>query len=257
MKKWRKYRQAIGGLLYLAGGTRPDLSHATAYMSQFNNRPTKEHWAGVKHIMRYVRQTTDWSLTFKRNGRGVEVFGDADWANDKVDRRSFSGYVVMLAGTAISWSSKKQRTTALSTVEAEYLSMCHAAKEVLWLRSILTELGAGDLSPSPQILQVDNQGAMALAQNQITSERNKHIELRHFFLREMVDLRQLIFQYVPTTDNHADVMTKIINGLKTKYHSRAIGLRPALKATKSTDLKIREANLLENRQTAEFGKEKC
>ncbi|XP_035231791.1 secreted RxLR effector protein 161-like, partial [Stegodyphus dumicola] len=124
-----KYRQAVGGLLYLAGGTRPDLAFATTYMSQFNNCPSKEHWAGVQHILRYLKQTKELKLTFQKTGKNLEVFGDSDWAGDKIDRRSFSGYVVLLAGGAVSWSSKKQQTTALSTVEAEYLSMCHAAKE--------------------------------------------------------------------------------------------------------------------------------
>ena len=67
------------------------------------------------------------------------MFCDSDWTNDKIDRRSFSGYVVLLAGGAVSWSSKKQRTTALSTIEAEYFSMCHAAKEVLWFRNFFSK----------------------------------------------------------------------------------------------------------------------
>ncbi|XP_035224872.1 secreted RxLR effector protein 161-like, partial [Stegodyphus dumicola] len=90
-----KYRQDVGGLLYLAGGTRPDLAFATTYMSQFNNCPSKEHWAGVQHILRYLKQTKELKLTFQKTGKDLEVFCDSDWAGDKIDRRSFSGYVVL------------------------------------------------------------------------------------------------------------------------------------------------------------------
>ncbi|XP_035217443.1 secreted RxLR effector protein 161-like [Stegodyphus dumicola] len=130
-----KYRQAVGGFLYLAGETRPDLAFATTYMSQFNNCPYKEHWAGIEYIFRYLKQTKELKLPLQKTGKDLEVFCDSDWAGDKIGRRSFSGYAVLLAGGAVSWSSKKQQTTALSTVEGEYLSMCHAAKEVKWFQN--------------------------------------------------------------------------------------------------------------------------
>ncbi|KAL1481636.1 hypothetical protein MTO96_034328 [Rhipicephalus appendiculatus] len=103
----RRYRKAIGALLYLVRGTRPNLAFATTYMSQFNEHPTEEHWMGVRHILRYVKQTKGYALTYKRTGKRVEAYCDADWASDKNDRKSFSGYVFTLAGAAISWSSKK------------------------------------------------------------------------------------------------------------------------------------------------------
>ncbi|XP_054724441.1 nucleosome-remodeling factor subunit BPTF-like [Uloborus diversus] len=153
-----KYRQAVGGLLYLAGGTRPDLAFATTYMSQFNSCPSKEHWAGVQHLLRYLKQTKDLKLVFQKTGKNIEVFCDSDWANDKIDRRSFSGYVVLLAGGAVSWSSKKQRTTALSTVEAEYFSMCHAAKEVPGVTDCISEIEKNMLLSRQEYLGLDRCG---------------------------------------------------------------------------------------------------
>lgn len=220
-----KYRQAIGGLLYLAGGTRPDLAFATTYMSQFNRCPSKEHWAGVQHILRYLKQTQNLKLTFQKTGKSLEVFCDSDWANDKIDRRSFSGYVVLLAGGAVSWSSKKQRTTALSTVEAEYFSMCHAAKEVMWFQSFMGEIVSKQFLRFPQNVYVDNQGAISLAKNYVTSERNKHIELRHFFLREKVEEKLLIFTYVPSELNVADMFTKSLQRKSMCNQKLSIGLR--------------------------------
>ncbi len=220
-----KYRQAIGGLLYLAGGTRPDLAFATTYMSQFNSRPSTEHWAGVQHILRYLKQTKNLKLSFQRTGKNLEVFCDSDWANDKTDRRSFSGYVVLLAGGAVSWSSKKQRTTALSTVEAEYFSMCHAAKEVLWFQNFLQEIVNEKFLSFPQNIHVDNQGAISLAKNYVTSERNKHIELRHFFLREKVEEKLLTFTYVPSGLNIADMFTKSVQRMSLQNQKLGVGLR--------------------------------
>lgn len=220
-----KYRQAVGGLLYLAGTTRPDLAFATTYMSQFNSCPSKEHWAGVQHILRYLNQTKNLKLSYAKTGRSLEVFCDSDWAGDKMDRRSFSGYVILLAGAAVSWSSKKQRTTALSTVEAEYISMCHAAKEVLWFRNFLEEIVGDKFLDLPQTLFVDNQGAIALAKNPVTSDRNKHIELRHFFIREKVEEKLLTFTYVPSSQNAADMFTKTVQKKTLSDQRFYIGLR--------------------------------
>lgn len=220
-----KYRQAVGGLLYLSGGTRPDLAFATTYMSQFNNRPSKEHWTGVQHILRYLKQTKNTKLIFQKTGKSLEVFCDSDWASDKVDRRSFSGYVVLLAGGAVSWSSKKQRTTALSTVEAEYIAMCHAAKEVLWFQNFLGEIFNQQFFTLPQNILVDNQGAISLARNHVTSDRNKHIDLRNFFLREKVEENLLIFTYVPSGSNAADMLTKSVQRKTLQKQKLSTGLR--------------------------------
>jgi Reverse transcriptase (RNA-dependent DNA polymerase)/gag-polypeptide of LTR copia-type/Integrase core domain/GAG-pre-integrase domain len=219
-----QYRRAVGALLYLVGGTRPDLAYSVTYMSQFNDRPSKDHWTGVKHILRYVKQTENVGLTYKRTGIQMKAFCDADWASCKIDRRSFNGYVFILAGAAISWSSKKQKTTALSTVEAEYVAMSHATKEVLWMQSFLKEIGADCLSSTSQTVSADNQGAIALAKNNTTSERSKHIDLKHFFLRENVESGKLKFIYVQTDENLADMMTKTITPRKTTNHRSQIGL---------------------------------
>lgn len=227
----RNYRKAIGALLYLVGGTRPDLAFATTYMSQFNEHPTEEHWSGVKHIFRYVKQTKSYALTYKRTGKCVQAYCDADWASDRNDRKSFSGYVFTLAGAAISWSSKKQQSTALSTVEAEYIAMCHAAKEALWLQNFMKELHAQEFMHEPQVLLVDNQGAVALAKNQITSDRSKHIDLKYHFLREKVEEEKLQLRYVESSSNSADLFTKPLSGKMTLKHCENLGVKNADKMT--------------------------
>ncbi|KAL1483366.1 hypothetical protein MTO96_033252 [Rhipicephalus appendiculatus] len=115
----------------------------------------------------------------------------------------------------ISWSSKKQQSTALSTVEAEYIAMCHAAKEALWLQNFMKELHAQEFMHEPQVLLVDNQGAIALAKNQVTSDRRKHIDLKYHFLRDKVEEERLQLRYVESSSNSADLFTKPLNGKMT------------------------------------------
>lgn len=204
------YRQAIGSLLYLTGGTRPDVAYSSTYMSQFNEKHSDEHWKGVKHILRYLKGTQYRKLKFQKTGEPLQVYSDADWGGDRTDRKSYSGYIMILAGAPISWSSKKQSTTALSSTEAEYMAMCHTAKEILWINSLLKEI-CSEATSSPQRMLVDNQGAIFIAKNHVTSERSKHIDIKYFFLRELVEDQIIAFEHVPSSENLADLLTKQVS----------------------------------------------
>ncbi|XP_040078229.1 secreted RxLR effector protein 161-like [Ixodes scapularis] len=201
------------------------MAFATTYVSQLNEHPTEENWSCIKHILRYVKQTKNCALIYQRTGKCVQVFCDADRASDKADRKSFNGYVLTLAGAAISWSSRKQQSTALSTVEAEYMTMCPATKEVMWLENFMKQLGVDEFLQEPQVLLVDNQGAIVLAKNQVTSERSKHIDLKHFFLREKVEEGKLQLQYNKSSSNSADLFTKALNGRLTLKHCERLGVK--------------------------------
>lgn len=204
------YRQAIGSILYLTCGTRPDMAYSSTYMSQFNEKHTEEHWRGVKHILRYLKGTRHRKLKFRKTGEPLKIYSDADWGGDRTDRKSYSGYIMLLAGAPISWSSKKQSSTALSSTEAEYIAMCHTAKETLWINNLLKEV-CSELMSSPQKVLVDNQGAMFMAKNHVTSERSKHIDIKYFFLRDLVKEKTIIFEYIPSSENLADLLTKQVS----------------------------------------------
>jgi hypothetical protein len=109
------------------------------------------------------------------NGSTLFGYADADWASDVNDHKSTSGYVFKLAGTAVSWSSKKQTSVALSSTEAEYIARAHAAKEAIWLRQLLSELGQG--TPHPTILRIDNQSTIVIAWNPEFHDCTKHIDV--------------------------------------------------------------------------------
>jgi hypothetical protein len=134
-----------------------------------------------------------------------------------------SGFVFMLGGAAVSWSSKKQTSVALSSTEAEYIAAAHATKEVIWLRRLLTDLGL-DLD-SPTTLHVDNQSAIAIVRNSEFHDRTKHIEIRHHFLRQKVEEEEIHLAYIPTEDQTADILTKGLVREKHERFSTAMGLR--------------------------------
>lgn len=200
------YREAVGCLLYASQGTRPDICHAVGIVSRFSNDPGQAHWIAVKRIFRYLRGTLDKKLLFKKSQDSLIGYADSDWANDRDDRRSTTGYIFCESGTAISWNSKKQPTVALSTTEAEYMAMSSAAQELLWLTQLRAEITGKQLDSVP--LYCDNRGAIQLSCNRILSPRVKHIDIRHHFLREKVEEGLIDIQYVDSKNNAADVLTK-------------------------------------------------
>lgn len=129
------YKEAIGSLIYLMIGSRPDIAYSVSKLSQFMDAYDKTHWTAVKHILRYLKGTLDLGIAYQRNGTNkLEGFCDSDYAGDQNTRRSTSGYIFMLNGGAVSWSSKLQQIIALSTTEAEYISLAEATKQSIWLR---------------------------------------------------------------------------------------------------------------------------
>jgi len=126
----------------------------------------KDHIHAVQHTFRYLRATIHHNLTFNGNECGELVgFSDADLAANVNDHHSISGYIFMLLGTAVSWSSKKQGSMALLSTEAEYIASTHAAKEAIWLCTLLSKFG--ELQEAPMALLIDNQSAIAIAKNRV------------------------------------------------------------------------------------------
>ncbi|KAL7290916.1 hypothetical protein TKK_0015644 [Trichogramma kaykai] len=127
------YRELTGALMYLSIGTRPDITHAVSYPSQFNSCYGKDHWTAAKRVLRYLKGTSKLKLTYSRSEEGLVGFADADWGSDITDRRSYSGYMFSLSNSAVSWCSKKQKSVALSSTETEYMSLSDAAKEAIFV----------------------------------------------------------------------------------------------------------------------------
>jgi hypothetical protein len=136
----------------------------------------------------------------------VQGYSDSDWGNDINDRRSVTGWVFLLYGCAVSWQSRKQRSTALSSVEAEYMAAAAATKEAVWWRRFLTELGLQP--PGPTVIHSDSQGSIALAKNPDHHDRTKHIDLRYHYIREQLAAKAIKAAFIGTELMLADVLTK-------------------------------------------------
>ena len=135
------YQSAVGRLLYLSTRTRPDIAFAVSTLAKFTSRPTVAHWTAVKHLLRYIAGTREFGLLFTTSDSSdCTGFSDSDWAGDQDDRKSTSGYLFRVGNATVSWGSKKQSCVALSTAEAEYMSLTMAAKEGIWLNRLLAEM---------------------------------------------------------------------------------------------------------------------
>lgn len=223
MKEPRKFREAVGSLIYLSTCTRPDLSFVVSKLSQHFAEPTEQHWNTVKHVFRYLKGTADQELCFRRNDTerlGLRVYTDADWASDAKDRRSTSGYCVSLSegSSLISWKTRKQPTVALSTCEAEYMSLASAMQECIYLEQLLKSMDTYQYAQTK--VYEDNQGTIALARNPICRQRCKHIDIKYHFIREIVNGGKVILEYCPTEKMVADIMTKPATKQKLKMFAR-------------------------------------
>ena len=202
------YQSAVGSLLYVSVATRPDITFAVSNVAKFSANPTTRHWTAVKRIMRYLRGTTDLGLIFTPQGSNDCVgFSDADWAGDLDDRKSTSGYMFQIGGTAVSWRSKKQTTVALSTAEAEYVALAGATQEAVWMRQLTADLN-GEPATKPTVVFEDNQAAIAMAKNPQFHGRSKHISIKYHFVRDKVNDGTINISYCPTTEMIADILTK-------------------------------------------------
>jgi len=218
------YLNAVGALMYLAQCTRPDIAYAVGVLARFSMNPGIAHWKAVKHLFRYLQGTKDLALVYKPDtSTGLfTTFSDANHGGCKDSGRSTGGYVVSLGSAAISWSSKLQPVVALSTTEAEYIAAVEAGKEILWMRNILTELGYN--MDSPSVLMMDNQSAISVSKNPEHHGRMKHLDLRWYWLRDVVDAKQIMPNYVPTNEMVADILTKSLPREKVQRCRGGMGL---------------------------------
>lgn len=214
------YREAVGSLIFLHTGSRPDISFAVNVASRVLDKPCEEHWMLVKRIMRYLKGTADVGLLYKKNGK-CEVYSDADYAGDKETRKSTSGIVCMNASAAIIWQSKRQQCVSLSTTEAEYVSAASAAKEMVWLRKLFVEC---KLEIVDYTLHIDNMSALRLIKNPEFHQRSKHIDVKYHFIRDLYNKKEIDIKYVRSEDQTADIFTKALAKPRFVFLMEKLGL---------------------------------
>lgn len=207
-KTCNPYRELIGCIAYVAQTSRVDLCAAVNLLSQYQSCPTDEHWSYLKRILRYIKGTLDVGLEFKggETEEAVVVYSDADWGNDISDRRSISGYIIRVFGGTVAWLTRKQQTVALSSTEAEFVALCTAACEGVWIRRLLEDLGVF-VKGAVRYLE-DNQSCIRVAEEPRDSRRMKHVDIKFNFIRELVQDGQIAIEFIPSDLQLADIMTK-------------------------------------------------
>lgn len=202
------YREIIGSLMYISLGSRPDITYAVSYLSQFLDKPTIEAWKAAKHVLRYLRETKHLNLCYYKNDCKIEAYSDADWASDKIDRKSVSGGLIMYRGNPVQWFSRKQNSVAQSSTEAEYISAALTTSELISILGIVSTMENKVMKGK---LFVDNQGSIQLTKNYENSKRSKHIDIKYHFIKDIVNKGIIDIEYVPTIDNISDILTKPLN----------------------------------------------
>ena len=204
------YLSAVGTLQYLATTTRPDIFYAVGVLARFNTNPGVKHWKAVQHLFRYLKGSLDYKLVYGPTANDSSqlfiTYTDADHGGNPDNGRSTGGYAVIIGGAAVSWSSRLQSVVSLSTTEAEYIAAVEAGKEIIWMRTLLSEFGFTITSPSH--LLIDNNSAVTVAKNPEHHGRMKHLDLRYHWLRDTVAAGHISPQHIPTTLQAADIFTK-------------------------------------------------
>jgi hypothetical protein len=226
-----RYLAAVGALLYLATHTRPDIVFAVSVLARHSAKPTHRHWAGFKHLLRYLRGTEDLGLHYTK-GAELDIVGYANsgFKSDETNGKSQTGYIFVKNGAPISWKSVKQTITATSTNHAELLALHEAAREAVWLRTMeqaIAEQCNTTRSTNATVIHEDNAAAVAqVATGFIKADRVKHISPTLFgFMQDLVESEQVQVKKIDSAHNVADMLTKALPGHKHRELVRAAGMR--------------------------------
>lgn len=217
------YASGVGSIMYGMVCSRPDLAHAVSVISRFMADPGQPHWKALKWTLRYLNGTLANGLKFKRAQQGevaVKGYVDSDYAGNIDTRKSLTGYVFTLYGTAVSWKSVLQSVVALSTTQAEYIALAEAVKEAMWFRGIIDELG---ITQDSITIYCDSQSAIHLSKHQVYHERSKHIDVRLHFIRDVIESKEVKVEKIASEENPADALTKSLPFGKFKHCLDLIG----------------------------------
>ena len=224
-----RYQSAIGQLMYIMLGTRPDLAYAVGKLSRFSSNPSPQHIHAVLRTFGYLQQYSNSSLTYQRddNDPPQPIYGytDSDWAGEAATARSTSGYVFYLSEAAFAWSSKKQEVVAGSTMEAEYIALYHCTLQSVWIANFMDQIGFP--LESPLEIKCDNEAAIAVANGgELPFKRSKHMNVKYHKTRDYVNANEVSVTKVTSEDNLADQFTKVLTHERFGSQSDALGFFP-------------------------------
>ena len=210
----KDYQAKVGSVNYSATITRPDISFAVSRLARYMSNPSDEHMREMHVLFGYLKSTMFLAIKYSRGDAQISRgLVDSDYGGCLDTYRSTTGWVFLMAGAPVSWSSKRQKTVAMSSCEAEYVAASEATKEAMWLRRLLKELIgvytlSGLESSYTSVLEIDNNSAMKLSKNPEFHARSKHIAIRHHFIREQIASGTIALRRIDTRNNLADILTK-------------------------------------------------
>ena len=204
------YINATGSLLYLVVCTRPDMFYGTMQLAKFNSNPGEKHVKASKMMLRYLAGTLDEGIKFTKDPEfkgefKIEAYVDSDWAGDPDTRRSTCGYIIHVNGCPVGWKSKTMKTIALSSCEAEFMALTEVCREVMWMCRFFDEIG---LKYSMPEVYSDSSSALNWAEDPIQHQRNKHVEIKYYYVRDMVAKGNVKTFKISSANNVSDIMTK-------------------------------------------------
>lgn len=203
-----QYRSLLGSLLFVAVNTRPDIAAAINILAQKTSQPSETDFVELKHVLAYLLNTKLFSLKLY-NKECIDVpltgYSDADWAEDRTNRKSISGILCCVYGAPIIWSSKKQNCVAKSSTEAEYYAAGETIRQLIWLQRLMQDIGMETIIPIT--LHCDNQSCIKLALKDNT-KRSKHFDIAYHHVRDVVKSGAIVMSYIPSEVNPADLLTK-------------------------------------------------
>ena len=219
------YASVVGSLMYAQVCTRPDIAFIVGVLGRYLNNPGMQHWKAAKRVMRYLKRTKDYMLTYRRSDI-LEIIGfsDSDFAGCQDSRRSTSGYIFMLAGGAISWKSAKQTLIASSTMAAEFIACYEASNHGIWLRNFVTGLRVVDGIDRPLKIHCDNNSAVLYSNNNRSSTKSKFIDIKFLVVKERVQDRQIVIEHIGTNSMLADPLTKGLTPKAFHEHTAHMGV---------------------------------
>jgi ribonuclease HI len=205
------YRQMIGGAMYLMTGTRPDISFALSALSRHVNKPHEQHRNAAINLIRYLNKTKNLELRLgngvKGNALKLSCYVDASFGSDLDTRRSITGFVIFVNGSAVFWKSKRQSLVTLSSAEAEYVALSSAMRELLVIKNLIDELPAIQVDGEIKVHE-DNQAVIKMVSSAWTTTRSRHIGIHYHFVRERFTTKEFQILFVKTSAQLADGLTK-------------------------------------------------
>ncbi|GKE44978.1 hypothetical protein Tco_1472262, partial [Tanacetum coccineum] len=216
------YHGMIGSLIYLTF-SRPDLIYAVCLCAQHQAKPTEKHLNSVKRIFRYLKGTINMGIWYSKDtGVSLTAYADADHVGCQDIRRSTSGSAQFLGDKLVGWSSKKKRSTAISSTEVVYIALSGCCAQIIWMRSQLTNYGFQFNKIS---LYCDNKSAIALCCNNVQHSRAKHIDVRCHFIKEQVENIIVELYFVRIEYQLADIFTKPLPRERFNFLIEKLGMR--------------------------------